>query len=187
MNSRKALYYRHFRRTKLPKLPNISSQPRYDHFDTAAYSIYLRQKQKPGCQPRYVLLQQRLCLRGFHRSPIALLLPLLFARFFRHRRRSQTSPVAVPEIFRSLSAHKISTAATPFCSLLPPPAALANVPTLIPLHTRLPIMPQLFPACKGFLRMGSIFFPDENNLSAAAFMKKCRKPLDTEKLPCYYA
>ena len=37
MNSRKALYYGHFRRTKLPKLPNISSQSRYDHFDTAPY------------------------------------------------------------------------------------------------------------------------------------------------------
>ena len=37
-------------------------------------------------------------------------------------------PVAVPEILRSLFARRISTAATPFCSLFPPPAALAKVP-----------------------------------------------------------
>ena len=43
-------------------------------------------------------------------------------------------PVAVPEIFRSQTARKISTAAAPYCSLDPPPAALANVPASIPLH-----------------------------------------------------
>ena len=31
-------------------------------------------------------------------------------------------------------AHQILTAATPFCSLFPPPAAVANVPTSISLH-----------------------------------------------------
>ena len=39
-----------------------------------------------------------------------------------------TAPVAVPEILCSQFAHRISTAATPFCSLTLPQAALANVP-----------------------------------------------------------
>ena len=43
-------------------------------------------------------------------------------------------PVAVPEIFCSRRAHKIPTAATPYCSLYLSPTALANVPTSIPLH-----------------------------------------------------
>ena len=43
-------------------------------------------------------------------------------------------PVAVPEIFCSLTARMISTAATPFCSLHPPPAALANVPASVTLQ-----------------------------------------------------
>ena len=43
-------------------------------------------------------------------------------------------PVAVPEILCSLAARRISTAATPYCSLYPPQAALANVPASIPLH-----------------------------------------------------
>ena len=38
------------------------------------------------------------------------------------------APVAVPKILCSLNAHRILTTATPFCSLLPPLAALANVP-----------------------------------------------------------
>ena len=59
----------------------------------------------------------------------------------RPRRRSQTSPVAVPEILCSLSAHRISTAATPFCSLLPPPAALANVPASVTLRRCLFFIP----------------------------------------------
>ena len=40
-------------------------------------------------------------------------------------------PVAVPEICCSLSLRQISTAATPFCSLNPPQAAVANVPTAV--------------------------------------------------------
>ena len=39
-------------------------------------------------------------------------------------------PVAVPEICCSRFARQISTAATPFCSLHPPQAAVANVPKL---------------------------------------------------------
>ena len=46
-------------------------------------------------------------------------------------------PVAVPEIFCSLIARKISTAATPYCSLHPPQAALANVPTSVSLRMAL--------------------------------------------------
>ena len=41
---------------------------------------------------------------------------------------------AYPKFFARLSLHKISTAATPFCSLHPPPAAVANVPTSISLR-----------------------------------------------------
>jgi hypothetical protein len=47
---------------------------------------------------------------------------------------AQLCPVAVPEIFFSLSARKISTAATPYCSLHPPQAALANVPASVTLR-----------------------------------------------------
>ena len=36
-----------------------------------------------------------------------------------------------PNFFARCSLRKISTAATPFCSLHPPPAAVANVPTSI--------------------------------------------------------
>ena len=39
-----------------------------------------------------------------------------------------------PKFSARCSLRKISTAATPFCSLLPPPAAVANVPTSISLH-----------------------------------------------------
>ena len=45
------------------------------------------------------------------------------------------APVVVPKILCSLNAHRILTTATPFCSLLPPLAALANVP----LYTREPL------------------------------------------------
>ena len=43
-------------------------------------------------------------------------------------------PVAVPEMFARHTPCNISTAATPYCSLYPPPAALANVPTSITLR-----------------------------------------------------
>ena len=67
-------------------------------------------------------------------------------------------PVAVPEICCSHSLRQISTAATPYCSLDLPPAALANVPTSIPLHIRLRcrslnsfvIIPQLLQKSKSF-------------------------------------
>ena len=90
----------------------ISSQPRYDHFDTAAYLIFFARWRELSSQPRYVLLR---CPKFSARCPLAKFrpLPLLFARFFRHRRRSQTSPLR----YRCIA---------------------------------LPIMPQLFPACKGF-------------------------------------
>ena len=45
-------------------------------------------------------------------------------------------PVAVPEICCSLSARQISTAATRPCSLFPPPAALAGLPTSIRFRIR---------------------------------------------------
>ena len=51
----------------------------------------------------------------------------------RYRRRL-FDPVAVPKICCSLFAHQILTAATPFCSLHLPQAALANVPTSIRLR-----------------------------------------------------
>ena len=44
------------------------------------------------------------------------------------RGKAATAPVVVPKILCSLNAHRILTTATPFCSLLPPLAALANVP-----------------------------------------------------------
>ena len=53
------------------------------------------------------------------------------------RKTAPLRPVAVPEIFCSLSAHKISTTATPYCSLFPPLAALTNVPTSVTLHMKL--------------------------------------------------
>ena len=51
-----------------------------------------------GAPPRYVLLR---CPKSFARFSLAGFrpLPLLFARFFRHRRRSQTSPLRVPSIY----------------------------------------------------------------------------------------
>ena len=44
-----------------------------------------------------------------------------------------------PKFSARCSLRKISTAATPFCSLHPPPAAVANVPTSISLHKSLPV------------------------------------------------
>ncbi|MBR4240836.1 MAG: hypothetical protein IKR97_01305, partial [Eubacterium sp.] len=43
-------------------------------------------------------------------------------------------PVAVPKICFGLGRRQILTAATPYCSLHLPPAALANVPTSIRLR-----------------------------------------------------
>ena len=50
-----------------------------------------------GAPPRYVLLR---CPKSFARFSLAGFrpLPLLFARFFRRRRRSQTSPLLVPSV-----------------------------------------------------------------------------------------
>ena len=79
----------------------ISSQGRYDHFDTYPYML----------NP---VAREKLHYSAFESGPLC--------------------PVAVPEIFCLLFAHKISTAATPFCSLHPPQAALANVPTSIPIR-----------------------------------------------------
>ena len=76
----------------------ISSQPRYDHFDTSPckkYSVF-GENNRISSQPRYVPLR---C-------------PKFVIRY----------------------AHQILTAATPFCSLHLPPAALANVPTSISLR-----------------------------------------------------
>ena len=44
-----------------------------------------------------------------------------------------------PKFFARI-AHKISTAATPFCSLYLPPAALANVPTSISLRKKFVVL-----------------------------------------------
>ena len=79
----------------------ISSQPRYDHFDTAAYSIDFS-----------FLLFWELCAAGAPRY----VLP------------------GYPKFFACFSLRRISTSGTPFCSLFPPQAAVANVPTSIPLH-----------------------------------------------------
>ena len=73
----------------------ISSQGRYDHFDTLPYG--------------FVWLSEN----------------------FRYTMVGPLCPVAVPKICCSLSLRQILTAATPFCSLYPPPAALANIPTSI--------------------------------------------------------
>ena len=76
----------------------ISSQGRYDHFDTLPYG--------------FVWLSEN----------------------FRYTVAGPLCPVAVPKICCSLTHRQILTAATPFCSLHPPPAALANVPTSIRFH-----------------------------------------------------
>lgn len=52
-------------------------------------------------------------------------------------RPNRYDPVAVPEIRCSLFARRISTAATRPCSLHPPPAALAGLPTSIRFHIKL--------------------------------------------------
>ena len=48
----------------------------------------------------------------------------------RHGKCVRTYPCCGARNFLLAFAHKISTAATPFCSLSPPPAAVANVPKL---------------------------------------------------------
>ncbi|MBO4501278.1 MAG: hypothetical protein J5760_03460, partial [Clostridia bacterium] len=58
----------------------------------------------------------------------------LSPRCFRHRRRSARSPVAVPEIFRSLFASQNFDRCHSLASLLPPPAALGSFPTSIPIR-----------------------------------------------------
>ena len=84
----------------------ISSQPRYDRFDTAAYLLNSR---------RSVDL-------------------LFYSSFSAVMRGPVMSCCGARNFLLVFRLRKISTAATPFCSLYPPPAALANVPASIPLH-----------------------------------------------------
>ncbi len=53
------------------------------------------------------------------------------------KRGAPLCPVAVPKICYGLERRQILTAATPYCSLHLPQAALANVPTSIRLHIQL--------------------------------------------------
>ena len=84
----------------------ISSQPRYDRFDTAAY----------------LLNSHRSINAKFHYSLSAVM------------RGPVMSCCGTRNFLLGFCLHKISTAVTPFCSLHPPPAALANVPTSITLR-----------------------------------------------------
>ncbi len=63
--------------------------------------------------------------------PLRIILIMLPGDNSRNITAAPLCPVAVPEIFNSQNARKISTAATPYCSLNPPQAALANVPASI--------------------------------------------------------
>ena len=81
---------------------SVSSQPRYDHFDTSPY-----------------MLNSYLSITNYS----------IFIE-----RGAPLCPVAVPEKIFVLERRIFSTAATPFCSLHLPPAALANVPTSIRLR-----------------------------------------------------
>ncbi len=91
----------------------LSSQSRYDHFDTSPYI--------PTC---------------FHR---------VFSYSFFAKRDVPLCPVAVSRNFSMHFRAKISTAATPFCSLLLPPAALTNVPSSILLRIYQPAFTGCFP------------------------------------------
>ncbi len=91
-----------FQERRLHEAPLISSQPRYDRFDTSPYLS------NPD--------------EGFN------------ALFNCRTGQAPLCPVAVPEISCSLNAHEISTAASPIRALHPPPAALANGATSIPLR-----------------------------------------------------
>ena len=73
----------------------ISSQPRYDHFDTSPYMIKLKVSLIFVC----------------YRTGLPVM-----------------SCCGSPKFVVRQPAHQISTAATPFCSLHLPLAALANVP-----------------------------------------------------------
>ena len=83
---------------------SVSRPPRYDRFGnppcmlTPLWEVTtISNRLTNGAPPRYVLLR---CPKSFARFPLAGFrpLPLLFARFFRHRRRSQTSPLRVPSV-----------------------------------------------------------------------------------------
>jgi len=81
-------------------------------------------------------------------------------------------PVAVPEKIGGLSLPLIfSTAATPFCSLYLPPAAVANVPTSIRLRIYKPDCSDSLLFC--FFRTGSPVMPccgARKNRRACAFL-----------------
>ena len=57
-------------------------------------------------------------------------LPLLFPRFIRPRRRSETHCCGAQNLLLACT-RQILTAATPYSSLYPPPAALGNVPPAV--------------------------------------------------------
>ena len=89
-----------FLRTKLPNGLKFSSQSRYDHFDTTPYMLNSRRSVTDylifsvnGTSP--VMSCCGIPKKSSH--PLALDFirprPLLFARFFCHRQRSQTSPL----------------------------------------------------------------------------------------------
>jgi len=74
----------------------ISSQPRYDHFDTAAFMVTLRKAPLlflfSNGDPVMSCCGARKKLRTYC-APFFRPQPLLFARFLCHRQRSQTSPL----------------------------------------------------------------------------------------------
>ena len=115
----------------------ISSQPRYDHFDTSPYMLTrhteinaifscIRIPVRTGIVLETMECPKPAWLKGFRRFG------------FRLAKKISSQPRYVllrcPKFFARCSLRKISTAATPFCSLLPPQAAVANVPTSIRLH-----------------------------------------------------
>ena len=119
MNPAKPLKIRENEWTKEPKLQRISSQPRYDHFDISPsmlnpvleyndYSIFHRTGRPvmSCCGSRNFSL----AVRFAKFRP----LPLLFAPFIRHRRRSQTSPLRYLSVDAFELYHIRRRNATPF-------------------------------------------------------------------------
>ena len=141
----------------------ISSQPRYDHFDTSAYykivkfeSLLVLPFQKYSrfvhvAQPRFKTPYFRYTFRKNSYQLFLLTYPLC--------------PVAVPKICCSLVLRQILTAATPYASLHHPPGALGNVPTSIPLQISRDfcIIARRQGFCKRFLKKNKVFPKNAKN------------------------
>ena len=114
----------------------ISSRSRYDHFDTSPYLVVFEfctafaRPELKCIHPKFKKNEAfaRYCekTRAFEGCGV-----ISSATF---RVGAVMSCCGIRNFFARCSLLKISTAATPFCSLHPPPAAVANVPTPISLR-----------------------------------------------------